>query len=549
MKEVTKLPDGTLSVKFSFPKSERKEFDDTLEAVRSLPNRSWKSKEGHWKVSLDAESIAILKEAGFSIPKEIITESNKLEEAVKEKKKEIASVKIKNSLLYVWQEEHAKQIIRSIIENDSALDGSDTGAGKTFVALQVAKHFNSIPIVLTKKRAIPAWEKAAKIFGFQVIFVTNYEQYKFEKTEFLRKEKIVYEKGKKKKKDPEYKWIWNTNWQHMIIFDEAHSCKNEKTANAEMMRGVIGTGSKVLALSATIGDNPLHLYSVGLLLKLFKDVPSYWRWCYSRGVKKKHFGVEFINTEANLQKIHKDIFPSKGSRIAINALPPGTFPENLYITDPLDMGENTGKIQRAYDEMNKEIMGLADVRSKDKSTSILTTILRARQEIELLKVPTMVSLAEDLVEEGASVAIFVNFTETLSALSAKLKCTCIIDGSTKYEKCIENMEAFQADKERIIICNIKSGGVAISLHDLNGKHRRESIICPPQSAQDLIQTFGRIHRAGALTHAIQRLMYAKETVEEDVAVKVATKINNIRQINDGCLATKFELSAFKTEED
>jgi superfamily II DNA or RNA helicase len=546
VKDIQVLKNGKLAIRFHYSKERRDLFTKTLITVKSLPQRKWKPTEGYWEAEVTPQSILILAEAGFKIPEELGNYFEKEKEIAEEKAEEIARIKLKSDILWEWQREHAKTLIASIINHNAALDGSDTGTGKTFAALEVALYFNCIPIVITKKRAIPAWEEAIKLFGFKQYFVSNYEQFKLGKTEYAHK---IENTHRKNKYDPEFIFAWNTNFQHMIIVDEAHSCKNKKTDNALMLQGVVESESRVLALSATIGDNPLHLYSIGLVLKLFDGLQGYWRWCFQRGVIKNNFGCEFNNSDENLLKIHKDLFPVRGHRISIKELDekyPGAFPENLILPAPLAMDENEKKIQKIYDEMSDELGRLREAQKTD-TASIFTEILRARQKIELLKVPTVVDLAQDLIDEGASVAIFVNFKETLAAICKKLKTTCIIDGSTNYEQCLQNMNDFQADKERVIVCNIKSGGVAISLHDLKGTYRRESIILPTPSAQDLVQTLGRIHRGGAKTHCIQRIIYAKNTVEEEVAQRVQEKINNIRTLNDGDTATKLEIIAYPKE--
>lgn len=49
----------------------------------------------------------------------------------------------------------------------------------------------------------------------------------------------------------------------------------------------------------------------------------------------------------------------------------------------------------------------------------------------------------------------------------------------------------------------------------------------------MIQALGRIHRAGAKSPAIQKLIYAANTVEEDVAKRVEASLNNLSRLQDG----------------
>ena len=505
-------------IKWSQPKVIETKNGKKEVQTAEIPDWFW----GVWKIykeEIKAQGISPSKyNGGWSLGK---WSNYDEEEKIEEIKEEIINVEFDSNILYDYQIPHAKQIIHSLQKNNAGLDASDTGTGKTYVTCAIAKELGLFPIVVTPKSVIPTWKKCAKLFAID-IFVSNYEQYRLGKTEYLSKN----EKG-------EFKW--NVPDNAIVIFDEVHRCKNQKTQNAKMLRNAKRNNLlKTLSLSATIADNPLHLYSLGYTLGVFEDTRGFWRWAYSRGVFKGRWGVEFISTKENLNKIHKDIFPDKGSRIAIKDLG-DKFPDNLIIVENYDMNSASRKIQDVYDTMDSELQVLKASSQKDKGSCILTEILRARQEIELLKVPTLVDMANDHIEEGNSVVIFVNFEETVQTLRKKLKTDCLITGSITGEIREKNIEDFQSDNERLIICNIRAGGVGISLHDLNGDYSRVSLISPSYSAQDLLQALGRIHRAGSQSKAIQKIVFCAGTIEEDIAEKVNSKITNIKLINDGDL--------------
>lgn len=233
--------------------------------------------------------------------------------------------------------------------------------------------------------------------------------------------------------------------------------------------------------------------------------------------------------------MHKQIFPKKGNRIAIKDLG-NLFPDSYVIADTFDMNGNAEKIDAIYTEMNRELFDLAN-RAKGDSNHHLVVMLRARQQVELLKVPVFVEIAQDAIEEGNSVAIFVNFNETAKTIADKLNTKCLIWGSNKTGERDKNIEDFQNGKERVIICNIQAGGVGISLHDINGNYPRVSLISPSWSAQNMLQALGRIWRAGSKSKAIQKIVFAAETIEEGICNVVRKKIANIHTINDGDLNT------------
>ena len=111
----------------------------------------------------------------------------------------------------------------------------------------------------------------------------------------------------------------------------------------------------------------------------------------------------------------------------------------------------------------------------------------------------------------------------------------VVYGEQDYDDRLRIIEEFQDNKTRIIILNIKAGGVGISLHDVAGGHPRVSLISPTWSSLDLVQALGRIHRAGGKTKSLQRIIYAADTVEERIADKLKIKLNNINSINNGDL--------------
>jgi hypothetical protein len=318
-----------------------------------------------------------------------------------------------------------------------------------------------------------------------------------------------------------------------ILVSNCHRAKNRTTQNAEMLMTAKDQGLRIMAMSATAAENPMNMFALGYTLGLFRSQRSFWPWVADHGCSKNKWGgYEFNGSRAALREIHHEIFPHKGNRVRVADLG-DLFPETKIIADAYDMNGLAEEIQRIYDDMFAELANLAEKQENDPAHK-LTIMLRARQKIELLKVPTFVEMIEDAMEEGMSIAVFVNFNETIRAISARVKTKCIIWGEDAKDETRQiNIDAFQADKERVILCNIRAGGVGISLHDINGTYPRLSLISPTWSAQDLVQALGRIHRAKGMSKSIQKIIFASGTIEDDVADKVKTKINNISLLNDG----------------
>ena len=80
------------------------------------------------------------------------------------------------------------------------------------------------------------------------------------------------------------------------------------------------------------------------------------------------------------------------------------------------------------------------------------------------------------------------------------------------------------------MANIAAGGTGLSLHDTIGDRPRVSLICPSYNAKEYAQTLGRIHRNGAKSDALQKVLVASGTVEENVMLSISRKIDNMNEL-------------------
>jgi len=432
-----------------------------------------------------------------------------------------------------WQKPAVAQLAESIRVHGAAIDGSDTGTGKTYNAIGVARELGYKVAVICPKAVINSWERViSDHFGLETEFVLNYEALKGKKYA-----QIV--KRQRKKNSTIEEFIWKIPKRTLIIFDESHRLKGNNTKNAMLAKAARTQGYKILCCSATNAVNPMELDAVGYILGLHKSNQSFYKFLYAHGCSKGRWGIEFNGSKYFLRKLHKDIFLDRGVRLKKEDIP--GFPESDIVAEAYSLDDkSTKEVDNIYAEMKRELAKLEKTIKKDKKAVELTIRLRARQQVELLKVPLFVEMAEDLLEDGNSVVIMVNFTETIMALSKKLKTKCMIYGGNKKNERQKFIDDFQADKERVMLLNISAGGVGVSLHDLNGNHPRVALISPNDSAPLLRQAFGRVHRDGALTKSMQRVIFAAKTVEEQVCNNVKMKLNNLDLINDGDLDPQYE---------
>ncbi|QKF94386.1 helicase/uvrB [Fadolivirus algeromassiliense] len=463
--------------------------------------------------------------------------------------------------LLPYQIQHTDNIIYSLKTYNRVLDSSDTGTGKTYSSIAACKTMNLKPLIICPKSVITSWKNVLNHFNADYYGVSNYESIQnckmFTKTskndkvtcpyikriEVKKQDKVEEDKGKKKigntklkgkkgkefniendkvvpDEDIEYTYVWqNLPNDIVIIFDETHRCKNPRTLNSVILYTLAKTTTKIIMLSATVSDKPENFALVGYVLGLYNNIRNANNWMNAGG-------KDYDNV---MSFVHDTIYPEYASRMRIRDLGK-LFPDNQIVASCYDM-DNAEEIQQQYKLIEEEVERLKN--KEENSGCALARILYLRMKIETLKIPSYIEEAKKFLEEGNAVAIFVNFTQTLKTIADELKTNCTIHGQQTLEERNKAIDDFNSDKSHIIVCNSRSGGVGISLQDQHGNFPRVSIISPSWSAQDIIQVLGRIHRANGKTPVRQRIIFCKDTIEEQICKNMVEKIGNIAMLNDG----------------
>ena len=439
------------------------------------------------------------------------------------------------SRLLPWQPNAVETLARSLAQHGCAVDASDTGVGKTTAALAAANICGLKPLVICSKAGVATWRQWAPHVGVELLDVANYELLRMGSTPYGKWNSTEGSKSK---------WFqWTIPDGTVVILDEVHKAGGTTSLNGKMVRGLKLQSVPCLALSATLAESPLRMRSIAFLLGLYQTEGGFWKWAQANGVYKNRWnGMEFRGGRHEMRAIHEEIFGA-GRGVRLRTTECEGFPDNLVISEPMDF-EGSNKIAAAYAELDRELTRLEEVAKNDDGDCILTVILRARQQVELLKVPSIAEIAKDLVEEGNSVVIFLNFQASIEALARKLSTRCLITGQNPQER--EHWrEEFQADRERILVANSAAGGESLSLHDLHGNHPRVTLMSPSNKARETKQALGRTPRAGGKTPVIQKFLWCAGTIEEETAMTVAKNLNNLEALNDGALATGMPWANYK----
>lgn len=434
---------------------------------------------------------------------------------------------------YGYQEQSIEHLLQVLKTHGSAINGSDTGTGKTLVAVETMKRLGGPPtLVVCPKAVIPAWHRTATAQG------TDLDCLNFE---MLRTGRTPYGQWSERQGKPCFRFHPAIK---LLFIDEAHRCKGYRTKNSLLLKAARQQNIPTVAMSATLADTPMEMDALGYMLRLHDsdDEPTlrnlqpthFCEWARGFGCGGEPF--DFHGTTADMARLNSILYPARGVRVRIDELG-DLFPETQITAELYDL-EEPGRLDAIYAEMAEARADLK--RTTDRyGNDPMAKITAMRQEAELLKVPVFVSLAQDAVAQGMSVAIFVNYRRTLAQICQRLGTECTIDGSQIGEKGAllreRNRVAFQQDKEHVIVTICEAGGVGIDLHDIIGKRPRLALVSPGFCAKTLRQVFGRVHRAGGKSKSLQRVIFASNTIEEGVHASVSRKLNNLDALNDGDL--------------
>lgn len=468
----------------------------------------------------------------------------------------------------------AGHLLDILHRSSSALDGSDMGIGKTYIAAYVAKQLGLPTLAVVPKISISAWHRAAAAFddkisviGYEALRTGNTPFGCWEHTPEPAKKYFVCtncqrrfepDKGAGIAADPCYtrpdgihcfetrksprrlgKFYFSPEVA-LLIFDEVHRCNGTDSLNAEMLIAAKRGGHRVIGLSATPAIEPADLRALGYVLGLHK-LGDFYPWLSRLGYRKiPGGGLVWMKSKAQqraiMAGINSQIFPAKGIRVRKSDIP--DFPKCEIRAELFDLGSGE-KLDALYAEMATH---LADLRSRadrtDKSPDHpLTRMLRASEEIELLKVPLMLELRADYRARGISVAMFVNYQRTIAALRERIPDAALIDGSPEgVRDRDEAVRLFRNNEKSDIILSNAAGNASISLDDAAGGHPRAGLVFPPFSAVLFRQLTGRLPRHGGKSDSFYQVIFAEGSqVERRRHSLISAKLDNLDSLTDADL--------------
>ena len=474
--------------------------------------------------------------------------------------------------LFPPQVPHTKKLVDSLFYNGVALDLSSTGCGKMYCGAAIARNFDGPIVVVAPKLVLRIWEKILARFGKKAFLLINYEKLMRGNTPWLKyklpaKKKLkdlagcVIDIGTKAKKhrkfhpDETQARYFNATIHFpagcLVICDENHKMKGINSLNCGFGLALRRQGYRVLLASATAAIDPTDMRSLAYLTHLTEngEMKTFKKFVVDAGGEfTGHYGSMIFDgnnpkSQAKLKGIHDYLFNELNIASRLTPSMMGTFfPENDMLAESYDMGANSERIARAYEEMEYDIARL-DKATENYSGHIFAVIMKARRKIEILKLPSMYDFVTDFIDEGKNVIVFLNFTDSIEALGAKLErfgkfkdknLIGYLYGNRTINQRSQDIDDFQADKKRVMLVNL-SVAESIGLHDITGKFPRATLINPTFSPIRTLQSIGRAYRSEGKSKVIQRFVYADGTIESRMAERLSCRLNSLELLTAGDL--------------
>lgn len=434
--------------------------------------------------------------------------------------------------LQPWQVPLAEHQTRVLREGRVMLSACHTGSGKTYLACQTIKDLGMPTLVVCPKVAISQWRHVVEGMGCgrHVIDVVNPER--------LVAGRNVYYSN-------ENGWlIFNDEDKGpcLLVVDEVHrGCSgpdSKQTLMCARWCNKLHPRNKELLMSATPFETPEKMRLIGYLMGFHRFVkPSFYAWMRTKncgfvdigwGARKRRI-FRFTTNRKKAEETMRLIRHEMGERfMSITPEEIPDFPEETKEVVRIDLAKSDhDALVRAYEEMPERIQHM--------SQDDMVKMLRLRQQAEFCKAEVMAQMACDLVEDGNSVFVMVNFTDARLRIEKYLDKKGVryanVYGGQKEAERQQGIDEFQSNRVHVMVGMAAACSVALSLHDERHERARVSLISPGYSASEFSQGLGRIRRVGGTT-ATQKIVVAADSVEEKVGMAIERKMASLEALTD-----------------
>jgi hypothetical protein len=452
--------------------------------------------------------------------------------------------------LYPYQVDHLDKL-KTILERwYVAQDSSGTGAGKTYVALTLAKMYGYDVVLVSPPSLFSHWKNSADTMGVKILASISYHGLRGAAgRDFNHGDNslLVRDLHDNVYASPEFKELLDR--KILLVFDECHAVKNMVTKSLASAHALIRelvtrprTLSRALLLSATPADKEEHAVSIVKMLGLSWD-PELYTYSKTTGFVPTGFqtlynfcmtvnpditratvpgGAPMINAR-NMShivftlytKVVKDFLSSAMIQVE------NELSEKILLNGFYSMPVADDKILRdAYDCLAHSVRFNDASRNVTFNKEGFGAITRCMILFEHAKLRTILRVALDILNEDIhnKVIIYLNYRKSIEGARTVLEKfkPIVLDGRTKMSDRQRFVDLFQrpTSEYRVVISHPRVGGVGLNLDDRDGRYPRSQLFSPSYEFIVLHQAAGRTHRVTTKSVSRNIMVFSKRVPEE-----------------------------------
>ncbi len=305
------------------------------------------------------------------------------------------------------------------------------------------------------------------------------------------------------------------------IIDEAQYIKNFRTQNAKAVKAI--SSKSRIALTGTPIEN-----SLAELWSIFDFLMPDFLFSYAHFKKNYESPIIKEKDEDALNDLRKMVSPFILRRLKSEVLK--ELPEKTETVVYAQFGQEQEKIYSAnLAEMRAELEeALSDSDFSKNRFHILAMLTRLRQlcchpslvyenyKDQSAKCETCMELIENSIESGHKILVFSQFTSMLDILQQELTERKIpfylIEGATKHEERVRQVERFNNDNTPVFLVSLKAGGTGLNLTGADIVIHYD----PWWNLSVQNQASDRAHRIGQKNHVQIFKLIVKDSIEEKI---------------------------------
>ena len=425
-----------------------------------------------------------------------------------------------------------------------AMDTSQTGRGKTYIACMLAKSLRLSLFVMSPKSSRPKWHEVADAYRVPLIKCMTLKGLSGERGNYMKHKYLHrrdWDEEHKGRITKRYEFTYTKEFRKLVdegillVIDEVQYCKNASTYNcaaAELIRGLYpGDTSKGLLMSGTPFDKKTCYSNICKMFGLIGNEKHWSVFNYSTLIQKRGI-ITFTKKMRSLDNTCPLFRKSPGIK-NINGYVKKCWPiiqANLCTECKLDEDALPHIIMngfyRIHDE-DKELyeQGLFKLKTimagLEQKAGVLrdsfTNINIALMMIANAKKNIFVRVAKQiLVEEpNCKVVIFGQFLKMLQTICDELSDyeSLYIDGSYSMIDRENVRNEFNNNPYARVLCMSQGIVTGIDLDDKVGDKPRRFLLFPGYNFTDLMQCVGKGDRVGTASITKSIFIYGKDDEE------------------------------------